>query len=139
MVWSRLRSHGGLILTRNMAAKSNMVPITGNTFPVKDQLKSIGARWNPDDKLWMITPAKLAEANSIVSAAPVLVPGKCSKCGATCKEPYTLCLKCKPAFKYTRCKQCGAQPNSRGWPRIYRNGICSDCYRDANEEAEMGY
>jgi hypothetical protein len=38
-----------------------------------------------------------------------------------------------------KCKQCGASPNARGWPRIYRNGICSDCYRDEAEEREMGY
>ena len=26
------------------------IAITGNTYPVKDQLKALGARWNPDAK-----------------------------------------------------------------------------------------
>ena len=31
-----------------------MTAITGNTYPVKDSLKALGARWNPDQKAWMI-------------------------------------------------------------------------------------
>jgi hypothetical protein len=28
--------------------------ITGNTFPVKDQLKALGARWDAEKKVWWI-------------------------------------------------------------------------------------
>lgn len=115
------------------------VPIPGNTYPVKEQLKSLGAKWDGDNKTWIIEAAKLPQAQAIVQAAPVQTPGVCSKCGKSCKAPYTLCLACKPAYRPTQCKQCGARPGPRGWPKIYRNGICSDCYQDDREEREMGY
>jgi hypothetical protein len=114
--------------------------ITGNTYPVKDALKALGAKWDADSKCWTITSAKLADAQKIVADAPAeapRVPGKCSKCGKSIKEPYTICLDCKPAPR--KCRECGATPNLRGWPRIYKNGVCSDCYRDEREEREMGY
>ena len=28
--------------------------IPGKTYPVKDQLRAIGARWDPDRRAWMI-------------------------------------------------------------------------------------
>lgn len=30
------------------------IPVSGNTYPVKEQLKSLGARWNRDRKCWMV-------------------------------------------------------------------------------------
>lgn len=41
-----------------MNATESMVAISGNTYPVKDQLKSLGARWNADAKAWMVAPDK---------------------------------------------------------------------------------
>lgn len=52
-----------------MTTTQDLVAITGNTYPVKDALKSIGARWNPDRKCWMIAPAKAEEARKIVAGA----------------------------------------------------------------------
>ena len=46
------------------------VAITGNTYPVKDALKSLGAKWNADEKAWMISSAKADEARKIVEGAP---------------------------------------------------------------------
>ena len=40
---------------------SNIVAITGNTYPVKEQLKAIGGRWNAEQKAWMV-PANAADA-----------------------------------------------------------------------------
>lgn len=49
---------------------TKLVAITGNTYPVKDSLKAIGARWNPEAKCWMIAPEKAEEARRIVSGSP---------------------------------------------------------------------
>lgn len=45
------------------------VAITGNTYPVKEKLKAIGARWNGDLKAWMVSEDKAAEAKAIVAGA----------------------------------------------------------------------
>lgn len=97
--------------------------ITGNTYPVKDQIKALGGKWDADAKCWMVPDAKADEARRLVAGAPVTPrkdagsyrPHKCIVCG--CSE---------------------GKRNARGYidgPRIYRNGECSDCY----EERKMGY
>ena len=113
------------------------VLITGNTYPVRDKLKALGARWDGDAKGWAISADQEAQARALVEGQAPGTPGKCSKCGGECKAPYTLCWGCKP--KSSRCRECGAVQNARGFPRIYRNGVCSDCYQSEREEREMGY
>lgn len=49
---------------------SSLVKITGNTYPVKDQLKAIGARWDADSKCWMIAADKADAARKIVAGSP---------------------------------------------------------------------
>lgn len=93
-----------------------MIAITGNTYPVKDQLKSLGAKWNPDQKVWMISPEKANEAAKIVAEAP--------------KQSFS-------QFRPSRCKSCGCAPSR--YNKIYRNGQCKDCFVSDKEEAEMGY
>jgi hypothetical protein len=41
--------------------------ITGNTYPVKDQLKALGARWNAADKGWVVSDDRAEAARAIVS------------------------------------------------------------------------
>jgi hypothetical protein len=48
---------------------NSLIQITGNTYPVKDQLKALGARWNGDDKCWMISADKADEARAIVAGS----------------------------------------------------------------------
>jgi len=36
--------------------------IIGNTYPIKDQLKALGGRWNPDQKVWMVPTDKADQA-----------------------------------------------------------------------------
>ena len=45
--------------------------IIGNTFPVKEQLKAMGGRWNPDERGWEVPSDKAAEAQALVDAQPV--------------------------------------------------------------------
>lgn len=91
------------------------VLITGNTFPVKEQLKALGARWNKDAKGWEVPAEKAEEAKALVAGAPQ---------EATTK-------KGRP--RYTRCQVCGVQASR--YVRIYGSGECRDCY----EERKMGY
>lgn len=92
------------------AATGPMVAVDGNTYAVRDRLREMGGKWDGDAKTWRVPESRLAAAKSLVSSAP------------------------KTTFRHTSCKQCGARPNQRGWPRIYRNGVCSDCYRDAYDD-----
>lgn len=90
-----------------------IVPVTGNTYPVRDRLRALGASWDAAAKVWMIDESRLAQAQAVVAQG-----------SSEARKP----------FRPASCKQCGARPNVRGWPRIYRNGVCSDCYRDAMDE-----
>ena len=97
------------------------VAITGNTFPVKDQLKAMGGRWNVETKAWMVPAEKAEEARKLVAGAP-------SKSASTNK-----------AYRPHKCIACGAveRRDARGYSvvRIYKSGECQDCY----EERKMGY
>ena len=46
---------------------NQVVAITGNTYPVKDQLRAMGARWNQDQKAWMVRADQEELARRIVS------------------------------------------------------------------------
>ena len=111
-----------------------LVAITGNTYPVKDQLRSIGGKWDAEHKCWMVPAEKEAEAKALVCGAPQRTPGKCRKCGKECNPKYDTCLNCKPAPR--ECVVCGHRPDPRNrYDRIYKSGECRDCY----EERKMGY
>jgi len=42
--------------------------VTGNTYSIKDRLKSIGCHWDADRKQWWIGKAKQAELSTIVGS-----------------------------------------------------------------------
>lgn len=46
---------------------SNLVRIHGNTYPVREELKTIGARWDTELRVWMISPHLLDQADEIVA------------------------------------------------------------------------
>lgn len=102
-----------------MKTKQETVAITGNTFPVKDKLREMGGKWDGENKCWRVPADKAEEAQKLVSEAPV--------------EP----RKPGSAPRFNRCKQCWAAASR--YVRIYRNGICSQCYRDEREQAAMEY
>lgn len=41
-----------------------------NTYPIREELKALGAKWNGKDKHWWIEEEKLKEANALVAAVP---------------------------------------------------------------------
>lgn len=74
-----------------------MTQIKGNTYPVKDQLKSMGGRWNKAMKCWEVPDAVAEQAIALVPAAranPGRSPRVCRTCG--CKINYGVyCGKCE--------------------------------------------
>lgn len=106
----------------NAPTQNKTVAITGNTYPVKEQLKALGARWNGDLKAWMISGEKAEEAQKIVAGA-----------ASQPRNPNAT----RPAFVHHRCKECGCAPGR--YNRIYRNGQCKDCFVSEKEERDMGY
>ena len=45
---------------------SKMILVTGNTFPIKDQLKALGGKWDAAEKVWRIPESKVEEAKNLV-------------------------------------------------------------------------
>lgn len=71
---------------------SDLVAIRGNTFPVKDQLKALGGRWNAGEKCWMVPADRAEDAQRIVDSAPApermeggraVQTKRCWECGRT--------------------------------------------------------
>ena len=69
-----------------------MKPVTGNTFPIKDQLKKLGGRWDAESKCWMVPEDKIREAQRLADSvpAPERMEGKkaagtkkCAGCGVS--------------------------------------------------------
>ncbi len=56
-------------------SSNTLLPVGGNTYPVKDALKRLGARWNSNDKCWMVPANKHAEALALVGGARGSNPG----------------------------------------------------------------
>jgi hypothetical protein len=98
-----------------------MTAVTGNTFPVKDAIKALGGRWNPDTKSWMVPDAKAEEARKLVAGA-----------GTSVQRMRTV-----TTYRPSRCKECGCAPSQ--YRPIYRSGVCKDCWLSEKEEREMGY
>lgn len=94
----------------------NLIAITGNTYPVKDQIRALGGKWDAQSKVWLVSQDVAAQAQALV------VNTKDSK---------------KTTFVHHKCKDCGCLP-SRYNP-IYRSGVCKNCYVSEKEEREMGY
>ena len=88
-----------------------MTLITGNTYPVREQIKALGGRWNPDQKGWMVPEDRANEARQLVSGAPQehrrsWGNGHTRNRGCSCNEHGC----CRP-----RC-HCGPECNCRGGP-----------------------
>lgn len=86
-----------------------MTAITGNTYPVRDQLRDLGGKWDADARCWQVPDDKAEQARKIVAGARDTGP------------------------RFTRCKVCGVAASR--YVKIYRSGECRDCY----EERKMGY
>lgn len=65
--------------------------ITGNTYPVKEQIKALGGKWDAAAKGWRV-PAHLADqARALVSGAKPSGKPAGKKCGCTGKYHSNWC------------------------------------------------
>src|SRR5689334_12149781 len=48
-------------------ASDALVAIPGNTYPVRAELKALGATWDSANRVWSIAPEKLPLAQAIVA------------------------------------------------------------------------
>jgi predicted ATPase len=48
----------------------NTTLITGNTYPVKDQLRALGGIWNKRLSGWLVPDERAKEARALVDCAP---------------------------------------------------------------------
>lgn len=83
------------------------VAITGNTYPVKDQIKALGGRWDADAKAWRVPADKADEARALVAGAP-------TKSGANTstnkRRHFSHCADCGTASQgYYRCRDCNME------------------------------
>jgi hypothetical protein len=63
--------------------KATGVMITGNTYPVREQLKALGGVWSQARKAWFVPEARAQEAQALVGQAKRTGrPGRhCATCG----------------------------------------------------------
>jgi hypothetical protein len=57
-----------------MTNSKSTVLVTGNTYPVKDQIKALGGRWDAASKGWRVPADKAAAAQALVAGAPAAKP-----------------------------------------------------------------
>lgn len=58
----------GYVLRPGTQGVAGLYKIQGDTFPVKDDLKKLGARYNPSEKRWYISRELLPAAAAVVAA-----------------------------------------------------------------------
>lgn len=101
-----------------------MVAITGNTYPVKDQIKALGGTWDAAAKAWLVPEAVADKVRLLVSGGAAATPG----------------VRHFPRRRPLKCKACGhvEHRDARGYcvgDKILRSGECQSCY----EDRKMGY
>ena len=67
-----------------MTTTAATVLVTGNTYPVKDSLKALGARWDAAAKGWRVPADKAEAARALVSGTAPKAPTRTtawSPCG----------------------------------------------------------
>lgn len=57
---------------------TSTVLVTENTYPVKDQIKALGGRWDAVAKGWRVPADKADDANKLVASAPKSSPRRSS-------------------------------------------------------------
>ena len=48
-----------------------LVPLTGNTYAVKEALKALGARWDGERRAWLIREDKAPHARALIENQPL--------------------------------------------------------------------
>ena len=53
-----------------MAEPEKWVIISGSTYPVKDQIRALGGRWDSGARCWRVPEGRAEEARKLVAAVP---------------------------------------------------------------------
>lgn len=111
-----------------------MVPITGNTYPVRGLLRCLGGVWDKEAKHWLVPEDKAQEARRLAASNPVKPkkkfqwtkrkkarPTSAKKAVSTSNKLRTICSDCKLVAyldpralgraKKPRCQACGGPLN----------------------------
>ena len=91
----------------------NTVAISGNTYPVKEALKALGARWNADGKAWMVPADKADEARALVAGAPARGNGPVVRNGVMYARSRSTGTARNHGLNTHECALCGETLNSR--------------------------
>jgi hypothetical protein len=54
---------------KTQMSKYTMVPIIGNTYPIKEKLKAMGGKWNSRDKVWTVPAHREEEALTLLPSS----------------------------------------------------------------------
>lgn len=108
-----------------------MIAITGNTFPVKEQLKALGGRWDATAKAWNVPEERADEARALVAGAGPQAPRRAPQ--AAPRRGYARAVRAaapavKPACAGTHSKGDGSWwlKDARG---IECGRVCDRCER----------
>lgn len=94
------------------SSSPTMVAIEGNTYPVREQIRALGGRWDGASKVWMVPAGKATEARKLVAGA-----------GAR-KE-----RRSGSEYTQSRCRECrGPIVNCSYHKAMY--GLCGQCAFD---------
>lgn len=85
--------------------------VTGNTYPVKDDLKRLGGTWDATAKGWRVPPERLAEARALVAPAKATTPVRRPSPTAS-RRPFRPCGY--PGCNPHNCDQCDGAGYSDG-------------------------
>lgn len=108
------------------------IAITGNTFPVKDQIKALGGKWDPDRRAWMVPEDKAEEAQALVAAAgpkktkTAAYPDPLAGLGSRVTADDMRRIASSPLARSLHCAECGARKSPQ-----YR--LCRDCSLERRE------
>lgn len=84
------------------------VLVTGNTYPVKDQIKALGGRWDAAAKGWRVPADRAAEAQRLAGGATAAP----RKIRSTTRGTWTGC-RCGSVEEYERANDCASCRHDR--------------------------
>ena len=82
--------------------EGDLLIVRGSTFAVKEQLKALGGRWNPEKRFWTLPSTSASAVASLNGPAPS-------------RAPWICCDKCEVidwSRKYTMCQACAVDGNA---------------------------
>lgn len=83
------------------------VYLYGNTYPVKEELKRIGARWDPKAWAWHVAESRVQEANRIINGEIERTPGQRRDWFREQLTPKKQCWKCRRQFTLASSRKFG--------------------------------